>query len=161
MKQSILKFSISILLIAVSFSANAQEEESPKDSIKYQNKFGLRVGADISRPIIGAFNNDIKGVELVADYRISRNLFIATELGFYDRNTDEDYINYKSKGSYIKLGVNYNLYQNWGAMSNEIYTGIRYGFSSFSQTLNSFEPNFSDDYFPEQTVDVNTEFSSP
>lgn len=160
MKQSILKYTISILLIAVSFTVNAQDKEQSKDTIKYQNKFGLRVGADISRPIIGAFNNDIKGIELVGDYRVSRNLFVATEFGFYERNTDEDYINFKSKGSYIKLGVNYNLYQNWGDMSNEIYTGLRYGFSSFSQTLNSFEPNFEGDYFPESTVDSNTKYSN-
>ncbi len=149
------------MFFAFSFTVNAQEEtETSNDSIKYQNKFGLRVGADISRPIIGAFNNDIKGIELVGDYRVSRNLYIATELGFYERITEEDFIDFNSKGTYLKAGVNYNLYQNWGAMSNEIYAGVRYGFSSFSQTLNTYNPNFDGTYFPELTVDSNTKFSS-
>jgi hypothetical protein len=149
------------LLFAVSFSANAQEveEETPKDSIKLNDKYGLRIGADISRPAISFFNNDIKGFELVGDFRMSKNLYIATELGFYDRTADEDYINFNSKGSYIKLGINYNLYQNWGKMSNEIFAGVRYGFSTFSQTLNTYNPNFNGTYFPELTVDSNTEFS--
>lgn len=159
MKQNILKLYISILVLTVSLSVNAQEDKE-KDSIKLQNKFGLRVGADISRPIISAFNDDLKGIEIVADYRLNNRLFIATELGFYDRTTDEDYINFNSKGSYAKLGVNYNLYQNWGNMSNEIFAGIRYGYSSFSQTLNSYSPNYEGNYFPTYTVDANTKFSS-
>ena len=159
MKQNILRFCISILLFAVSFSANAQEEETPKDSIKLNDKYGLRIGLDISRPIISLFNDDFKGFELVGDFRMSKNLYIATELGFYDRTTEEDYINFNSKGSYIKLGINYNLYQNWGKMSNEIFAGVRYGFSTFSQTLNTYNPNFDGTYFPELTVDSNTEFS--
>jgi hypothetical protein len=133
MKQNILRFCISILLFAVSFSANAQEEETPKDSIKLNDKYGLRIGLDISRPIISLFNDDFKGFELVGDFRMSKN--------------------------YIKLGVNYNLYQNWGKMSNEIFAGVRYGFSTFSQTLNTYNPNFDGTYFPELTVDSNTEFS--
>lgn len=159
MKQNISRFYISILLFAVSFSAIAQDEEVSKDSIKLNDKYGLRIGADISKPAISFFNNDIKGFELVGDFRMSKNLYIATELGFYDRTTEEDYINFNSKGSYIKLGVNYNLYQNWGAMSNEIFAGIRYGFSTFSQTLNTYNPNFDGTYFPELTVDSNTKFS--
>ena len=70
MKQNILRFCISILLFAVSFSANAQEEETPKDSIKLNDKYGLRIGLDISRPIISLFNDDFKGFELAGDFRM-------------------------------------------------------------------------------------------
>jgi len=157
MKQNILKFCISIILIAVSFTANAQEEAT-KDSIKLKDKYGLRIGADISKPIIGAFNDKIKGFEIVADYRITKNIYAATELGYYDRNTEEDYISFNSKGSYIKVGGNINLYQNWGNMSNEVYIGLRYGFSTFSQTLNSYSANFDGTYFDSYLVSPNQQF---
>ncbi len=151
MKQNILKFCISILLITVSFAVNAQET-AVKDSITLKDKYGLRLGIDISKPIITIFNNNIKGVEIVADYRITKNIYAATELGFYDRNTQEDYITFNSKGSYLKIGGNLNLYQNWGNMSNEVYLGLRYGFSNFSQTLNSYSANFNGTYFDSELI---------
>lgn len=159
MKQNISRFCISILLFAISVSVNAQEETS-KDSIKLKDKYGIRLGVDISKPIISAFNNDLKGFEIVADFRITKNIYVATELGFYDRTTDEDYINFNSKGSYIKVGGNINLYQNWGKMSNEIFAGVRYGLSTFSQTLNSYNANFDGTYFDSHTVSPNLEFDS-
>lgn len=157
MKQNILRFCISILLIAVSFSANAQEE-TPKDSIKLKDKYGLRLGVDISKPAISLFNDRIKGLEIVGDFRVTKNIYAAVELGYYERDIEEDYINFNSKGSYLKVGGNINLYQNWGKMSNEIYTGLRYGFSTFSQTLNSYSANFDGTYFEEHTVSPNLEF---
>jgi hypothetical protein len=45
--------------------------------------------------------------------------------------------NYTTSGSYIKLGVDYNTYENWYGMNNSIYIGGRYAFSTFNQTLNS------------------------
>ncbi len=157
MKQNILKFCISILFFAVSFSANAQEETF-KDSIKLKDKYGLRLGVDISKPIISIFDDKIKGFEIVGDFRIRKNIYAAAEIGYYERDTEEDFINFSSKGSYLKIGGNINLYQNWGKMNNEIYTGIRYGFSTFSQTLNSYNPNFDGTYFDEHTVSPNLEF---
>ncbi|PHR72207.1 MAG: hypothetical protein COA67_05200 [Lutibacter sp.] len=147
------------MFFAVSFSATAQEE-TPKDSVKLKDKYGLRLGVDISKPIISAFNNKIKGFEIVGDFRIKKNIYAAVEIGFYERDTEEDYINFNSKGSYLKIGGNINLYQNWGKMSNEIYTGIRYGFSTFSQTLNSYSPNFDGTYFDEHTVSSNLAFDN-
>ncbi|MCF6280032.1 MAG: DUF6048 family protein [Flavobacteriaceae bacterium] len=157
MKQNMSRFCISILLLTVAFSANAQEETT-KDSIKLKDKYGLRLGVDISKPAISFFNDKIKGLEIVGDFRITKNIYAATELGYYERDTEEDYINFNSKGSYIKVGGNINLYQNWGKMSNEIYVGVRYGFSTFSQTLNSYSPNFDGTYFDEHTIFPNLDF---
>lgn len=167
MKQSILRFGISIILCAISFSVLAQNEntdesflteEVEKDTIVPQDKYGLRVGIDIFRPIYSAFDEDKKGFEIVGDFRITKKLFVATELGYSDRYTDEDYINFSTKGSYIKIGVNYNLYKNWVGMNNEIYFGIRYGFSTFTQTLHDYNPNFYGTYFDEINITANTEY---
>ena len=104
------------------------------------------------------FDDTVKGFEIVGDFRITKTIYAATEIGFSDRTTNEDYINFNSKGTYFKIGGNINLYENWGDMNNEIYTGLRYGFSTFSQTLNSYNPNFDGTYFDEHTVSPNKEF---
>ena len=163
MKLSILRYIISIVIAVISFSAIAQEniptdstsvKQVVSDSIKYKDQYGLRIGIDISKPIVYLINNDIKGFEVVADYRIKKNIYIATELGYYDRYTDEDYMNFSTTGPFIKIGANYNLYQNWLGMSNEIYLGMRYGFSTFEHHLYEYTPNFYGTYFDEVTYEV-------
>lgn len=175
-----LKFSISICLFFVFVSGftqnkppppkqnNAPKEksnekkESKKDTIVYKTGYGLRVGLDISKPALGIVNKSYSGLELVGDYRISKNWYIAAELGHEEEITFEDFITASVKGNYIKLGANYNVYKNWLDMNNEIYVGARYGLSVFEQTLNSYTTNTSDassnfpTYFNSRTVTPNT-----
>lgn len=155
------KYIISFCLFFVFVDAIAQEQEKEdlqenKDSIVYKSPYGLRLGIDISKPIKAAVDGDYNsGLELVADYRISKRFFIATEIGFENETTIEDYTNSTAKGSYIRLGFNYNAYENWLDMNNEIFVGFRYGFSVFDQTLNNYSPNISGTYFPGNVVTVN------
>jgi len=164
MKLSILRYYISILLFAVSLSAMAQDTPSSEtsdevaDSIKIKDKYGLRVGLDLSLPIRSLINSDLKGFEAVADFRVTKRIYAATELGYYDRYEEDDYIKSSTKGSYIKIGGNYNLYKNWLGMTNEIFVGARYGFSSFTQTIHEYNPNFFGTYFPEETVILEDEY---
>lgn len=169
MKQNISRFYISIVLFAISFSANAQEVEKTiepsieetTDSIqKNKIKHTLRFGLDISKPIISFINDDFKGFEIIGDYRLKQNIYIATEIGFSDKTSEEDYLKYNTKGNYIKIGANYNLYQNWLDMKNEVYIGLRYGFSTFSQTLTEYTPNYYGTYFTPLPITPDTEFSS-
>ena len=44
-------------------------------------------------------------------------------------------------------------------MSNEIYFGLRYGMSFFSQTLNNYTLNVKGTYFDPATLEPNTEFN--
>ncbi|MDC9721548.1 MAG: DUF6048 family protein [Urechidicola sp.] len=164
MKLSILRYYISILLIAVSLSAMSQDtspsetSEEVSDSIKFKDKYGLRVGLDLSLPIRSLINSDLTGFEAVADFRVTKRIYAAAELGYYDRYEEEDYIKFSTNGSYIKIGTNYNLYKNWLGMTNEIFVGVRYGFSSFTQTIHEYNPNFYGTYFPEETVILEEEF---
>ena len=140
MKQKhMLKYIISSLFIVlVTFSVIAQNDSIPKDSISYKYKYGLRVGADISKLVRTFVEDDYSGFEINADYRITRDLYVAGEIGTEEKTTITDYLNSTAKGNYIKAGVDYNLYQNWYGMDNLIYSGLRVGFSTFNQTLNSY-----------------------
>lgn len=135
-KRHILIFIISIITVT---NTNAQQKQ---DTIPKRDKsFAIRVGIDISKPIRSFFEKDFKGIEVTADANLYKNFFLATELGFDNKTTKEDYLNFTTSGSYIKMGGNYNAYKNWIGMNNQIFIGIRYSFSSFSQTLNSYTPN--------------------
>lgn len=151
------KYIISICLLFAFVDGFSQEQKkdtlinSKTDSIVYKTNYGLRLGIDISKPILTQFSGTYSGFEIVGDYRIKKNLYIAAEAGYEEETTAEDYTNSTSKGNYIRLGFNYNAYQNWLDMNNEIFIGYRYGFSLFEQTLNSYTPNVNSSYFPSIT----------
>ena len=133
-----------------------EEIDEDKDSIVYKSPYGLRLGIDISKPIKASLDKSYSGLEVVGDFRVSKRFFIAAELGYEEENTVEDYTNSTAKGSYMRLGFNFNSYKNWLDMNNEIFLGLRYGLSFFDQTLNSYTSNVTDPttgiYFTPNTV---------
>ena len=134
-------------------SANAQNDsisKTAKDSIKIKEKYGVRVGGDIGKLIRSFVDDDYTGFEVSADYRLKKKLYIAGELGFDEKVTNSDYLNVTSSGSYLKAGIDYNLYQNWLDMDNMIYSGFRIGASTFSQKLNSYTIYNTDQYWSPQ-----------
>ncbi|NVK09982.1 MAG: hypothetical protein HWD89_13095 [Tenacibaculum sp.] len=139
-------------------NTSKEETKEKKDTVTYKTGYGLRIGLDISKPGLAIIDKSYSGLELVGDYRVSKKWYIATELGFEDETTYEDFSSSSSKGSYIRLGANYNAYENWLDMNNEIYVGMRYGFAIFDHTLNSYQPNVSSGtenlppYFPSKPV---------
>jgi len=154
-----LKYIISFFFLLVFSLGFSQEKKTAiptavQDSIVYKTAYGLRLGVDISKPIRGSISGSYSGYEVVADYRISKRFYIAAELGFEEETTAEDYSNSTSKGSYIRAGFNYNSYENWLDMNNEIFTGIRYGLGIFDQTLNSYTPNVNSLYFPSALINT-------
>ncbi|QTD37960.1 hypothetical protein JL193_01250 [Polaribacter batillariae] len=158
------KYFISICFLFIFVDGFSQEQKKDsltikeKDSIVYKTGYGLRIGIDISKPIKAQFDGSYSGFEIVGDYRIKKNLYLAAEIGYEKETNNEDYTNSTAKGNYIRLGVNYNAYKNWLDMNNEIFVGYRYGFSLFEQTLNSYTPNTSSkdfgNYFPVNTITV-------
>ncbi|MHA7059364.1 DUF6048 family protein [Aquimarina sp. M1] len=111
---------------------------SARDTLPPAEKYGLRVGVDIGRLIRTAVNEDYAGFEINGDYRVYRNYYIAAEIGNESLKRDEANINVEGSGSYIRFGIDYNTYKNWYGMQNNIYAGLRYGFSTFDQTLNNY-----------------------
>lgn len=144
----ILKYTISLFLFFVSVSLFSQEKVI--DTTKYKDRYGLRVGMDLFNPVYAIFDDNRKGLEIVADYRILKRFWIAGELGYMDNITKEDYFTATTNGSYIKLGADFNAYKNALGMENMILVGMRYGVSIFDQTVNEYTVN-SDPYLPLHT----------
>tara|TARA_R110002049_G_scaffold265985_1_gene442104 strand:+ start:5006 stop:5734 length:729 start_codon:yes stop_codon:yes gene_type:complete len=153
-QQHTLTYFISSLVILVfCVSVNAQNDSIPstvKDTLIIKEKYGLRVGADLSKLTRSFFDDEYSGFEIAADYRLKKKLYLAAEIGFDEKTTINDYLNITSKGSYLKAGVDFNMYQNWLDMDNMIYTGFRIGASTFTQNLNSFTVYSTDQYWAPQ-----------
>ena len=154
-----LLYTISIFLFFTVSRISAQEKSS-KDSIKTPQLHSLRVGVDISKPILGLFNTDYKALELVADYRLKNNIYLAGEFGTTTRSFDEVSFAYQTKGSYYKVGFDYNVYDNLIGMNNMIYTGLRYSHSTFSQELLHYDTNTIGNYWPNFSNTTATEYDN-
>jgi uncharacterized protein DUF6048 len=151
--QHMLKYFTSIMFVLlIGISANAQNDSIVNDSIRYTQKYGLRVGIDLSKIVQTVIDDDYTGFEINADYRYSKNLYIAGELGTEEKTTSTNFLNSTASGSYIKAGIDYNMYQNWFGMENMIYSGFRVGASTFSQTINSYTIFNTNQDFSQTTV---------
>jgi hypothetical protein len=76
-----------------------------------------------------------------------------------NKTTDDVRLNFTTKGSYLKVGFDYNAYENWLDMENVISIGMRYGFSTFSQELNSFKIYNANPYFGENLLSFYRKYS--
>ena len=133
-----LKYYIKFLMLFI-FTSSWSQIEAQKDSLSNELRYGLRIGIDISKPIRMLIEPGYKGLELVGDYRLTRNLYVAGELGNETKNVNQDGVHFETAGSYLKLGVDYNVYDNWRGMDNLIVVGFRYGVSQhFQSVLPSF-----------------------
>ncbi len=152
MKQpQIFLFFISIFCL---LGIETSEAQTAIDSVQYKERYGLRVGVDLSKPLRTLVQDDYSGLELLGDYRIYKNYYLAAELGNENMQLTEGNLDVTDKGSYIKLGADYNAYENWAGMENVIFIGLRYGFSTFSQTLESYAISTQTPYFTPNIVDT-------
>ncbi len=152
------KYIISLIVLLFGFVSKAQTD-TPKDSITKKQAHHIRLGIDISRPIIQLIQEQEVGFELTADYRVTTNWYAAVELGTESEPGVEDLLRFHTKGSYTKIGFNYNTYENWKGMNNEVFIGMRYGYSRFQQELISFQPD-QNTYFEPVTMNPNTVYTN-
>lgn len=151
-----LKYFFNSCLLLAFLSGFAQE--SKKDSIvPKKERYGVRLGADLFKLSRSFYEKDYRGIELNADYRLTKKYYLAAEIGNENKTIDEEQLNFTTKGSYLRIGFDYNAYENWLDMENQIYIGLRYGFSNFSQTLNSYTIYNPNPYFGPSTEVVSGE----
>ncbi|OBX21997.1 MULTISPECIES: DUF6048 family protein [Bizionia] len=143
---------IGLLFCSVSFAQNDSipTNKKLKDSSKQLEKYGLRVGGDASKLLRSFLDDDYKGFEVNGDFRFTKKWYLAGEFGVEEKTTTTDYIDVTATGTYIKLGADYNAYENWYGMNNLLYGGFRVAFSNFSQDLNSFGVYSQNQYWAPQ-----------
>ena len=110
-------------------------KEEVVDTINKREKkpYTIRFGVDLSKPLMAQLNKDYFGLELVGDIRLFSEFYGAIELGNERKTQQSERINFKTSGTYLKLGFDYNMYKNWKGMNNAIYLGMRIGNSFHKQ----------------------------
>ena len=141
-------FFIKVLFLSCYWGFAQEIERNINDTITKNNKYGLRIGADVARPSISLFDENFSGFEFIVDYRLTHRFYIAAEYGFDQDNQTESNLTASTKGSYFKIGGDFNAYNNWVGMNNAIYVGLRYGFSTFDQNLEGYTIYTGDSTFP-------------
>ncbi len=150
-QQHILNFIISSCFFLFCWVSNAQdsiEGETKTDTLIYKQKYGLRLGADLGKLVRTAIDDDYTGFEINGDYRLTKRLYLAGELGTEERSISTDFLSTTTTGSYFKAGIDYNSYQNWLDMQNMIYFGLRVGASTFKQNLDNYTVYNTNQYWP-------------
>ncbi|KQC34248.1 hypothetical protein AAU57_13560 [Nonlabens sp. YIK11] len=157
-----LRYATSLLFVMVACLASAQQttqEPVANDTIVYPTTYGLRAGIDLASLVRTAIDDEYTGFQVMADYRLTKDWYVAGELGTETLDRETNQIDFETTGSYIKAGADYNFYGNWLDLDNMIYVGFRAGASSFSQTLNRFDFYEEVGSFPAPSRFPNEEFT--
>jgi hypothetical protein len=145
--------SLSFIVILCSSSLRAQEKKQDSVAVPLKTeRYGVRFGADLFKIARSIYDSDYKGFEIVGDYRLTKKYYLAGEIGNENKTTDDDQVNFTTKGTYFKVGFDYNAHENWLDLENMIYLGLRYGVSSFSQEINNYRIYNPHPYFGENSV---------
>ena len=107
----------------------------------------IRFGFDLLKPIASSSEGDNLNYEIVGDLQLTENIYLAGEYGFVDKIIEDENINFNSSGSFLRIGFDYNMFENWIGMDNSIYIGLRYGTSNFSSKILDYNVRNKDSYF--------------
>ncbi|MBL6684665.1 MAG: hypothetical protein ISQ41_04260 [Flavobacteriaceae bacterium] len=151
-KQNMLRFFTSIIFIFLFFNKN--NSQIVKDSLEIKNKYGIRVGIDISKQI-RMLTEEYNGLSLYGDIKIKERLFIVSELGRETKKIINNNLNSEFSGNYIKAGINYNLYNNLPGLNNEIYIGFRVAVSKFESEISQYNIYNKDQFWIPESINDN------
>ena len=154
-----LKYFISIYLLTISINIFSQENELI-DYAPIKTTFGIKIGLDVSKQIRMLTEPSYKGFVITGDYRLLEKLFLAGEFGYEKKKVTNEILDFDTKGSFLKLGINYNVYKNKKGMNNEIFVGFRYGYSEFEHKLSSYTIHNLDNYWNQNSVNRNLDFKN-
>ena len=131
--------------------SNSNDTLIKKDKLLKINK--IRLGLDLLKPILSSSEGDNLNYEIVGDLQLTENVYLAGEYGLVDKVIEDENINFNSTGSFLRIGFDYNMFENWIGMDNSIYVGLRYGTSSFSSKILDYNVRNKDSYFSNLVTD--------
>ena len=129
------------LLAAISFGQSNQEKKlKPKRTDNFIRLKGIRLGMDITRPFQDLWTKGNRyGSEFSADMELWPNWFPVFESGYDIMKIKTSYINYVGKGSYSRIGIDYNFLQAENKDDkNMLFGGLRYGFTLGRQQVDQY-----------------------
>ena len=148
------KKQIYLFIISICLSTNmliGQTESNLNDTLIKKDKLlkinKIRLGFDLLQPVLSSSEGDNLNYEIVGDLQLTENIYLAGEYGLVDKVIEDENINFNSTGSFLRIGFDYNMFENWIGMDNSIYIGLRYGTSNFSSKILDYNVRNKDSYF--------------
>ena len=148
------KKQIYLFIISIFLSTNmliGQTESNSNDTLIKKDKLieinKIRLGFDLLKPVLSSSEGDNLNYEIVGDLQLTENIYLAGEYGLVDKVIEDENINFNSTGSFLRIGFDYNMFENWIGMDNSIYIGLRYGTSNFSSKILDYNVRNKDSYF--------------
>ena len=148
------KKQIYLFIISICLSTNmliGQTESNSNDTLIKKDKLlkinKIRLGFDLLKPVLSSSEGDNLNYEIVGDLQLTENIYLAGEYGLIDKVIEDENINFNSSGSFLRIGFDYNMFENWIGMDNSIYIGLRYGTSNFSSKILDYNVRNKDSYF--------------
>jgi len=147
------KKQIYLFIISICLSTNmliGQTESNSNDTLIKKDKLlkinKIRLGFDLLKPVLSSSGDNLN-YEIVGDLQLTENIYLAGEYGLVDKVIEDENINFNSTGSFLRIGFDYNMFENWIGMDNSIYIGLRYGTSNFSSKILDYNVRNKDSYF--------------
>jgi hypothetical protein len=117
-------FIISLVMFLVATPVRAQADAIPSR--------GLRIGVNLSRPLMIYLEPSIFSMEAMADYNLGPAYFAVAEAGYAFRELDRPDYHLKERGFFMRLGADKNFYSEF---NDVVALGARLGFSSFDRSV--------------------------
>ncbi len=91
---------------------------------------GLSLGIDIAPFIMRLIKDERTGFSFIGRYGIKNRWFANAEVGFEHIKYNTDDYNYKSNGTFIRVGVDYDIFNSEDFPFNDnIFVGLRYAYA--------------------------------
>lgn len=108
-----------------------EEAEKPKERrVEIVKDQGLSLGVDLSPVIMRFINEERTGLSFVGRYGVKNRWFAAAEVGYERIKYAKDNYDYKSDGTYIRVGMDYDIFNSEDYPTNDnIFVGLRYSYA--------------------------------
>ncbi|MGN0028403.1 MAG: DUF6048 family protein [Marinilabiliaceae bacterium] len=117
---------------ASSQTTTQADDDEPKREPRFEvvKDQGLSLGIDLSPFIMRLIKDERTGFAFVGRYGIKNRWFANAELGYEHIKYDKEGYAYKSDGTFVRLGVDYDIFNSEDFPFNDnIFIGLRYAYA--------------------------------
>lgn len=124
------RYIFNILLLILPFCLNAQDDSTRTEGTSFikPDQKQLRLGVDISKPILNAVSGNRHTYEFSLDYNLPKDIYLVAEAGWGGSDIDYADLKYTSANSFFRIGVDKSMLQRlFPSDWDYLFVGARYG----------------------------------
>ena len=133
-------FSLLLLLLSLNVLAQQDSVDSEGTSAIRPDHHQLRLGLDISKPMLRAFIGNRHSLEFTADYNLPKDIYLVAEGGFGGSDIDYTDLQYTSSNTFFRLGIDKSMLQRlFPSDWDLLFVGLRYGVAFIQRSEARFQ----------------------